>query len=53
MRLVEHGSDRLKELLQAGEIDFAGLLLPISEEFSWHVIRREPLMALLSAAHQL
>jgi len=53
IRLVEHGSDRLKELLQAGEIDFAGLLLPISEEFSWHVIRREPLMALLSGAHQL
>lgn len=53
IRLVEHGSDRLNALLQAGEIDFAGLLLPIAEEFACELIRREPLMALLSAGHQL
>lgn len=53
LRLVEHGSDRLNELLEAGEIDFAGLLLPIAEEFASQVVRREPLMALFSADHPL
>ncbi|WP_024506868.1 LysR family transcriptional regulator [Bradyrhizobium sp. ARR65] len=53
IRLVEHGSDRLNELLHAGEIDFAGLLLPIAEEFASQAVRREPLMALLPADHPL
>ncbi|WP_407174739.1 LysR family transcriptional regulator [Bradyrhizobium sp. STM 3562] len=53
IRLVEHGSDRLNELLHAGEIDFAGLLLPITEEFASQAVRREPLMALLPADHPL
>ena len=53
IRLVEHGSDQLSELLQAGEIDFAGLLPPIADEFAWQVVRREPLMALLSTHHPL
>jgi DNA-binding transcriptional LysR family regulator len=53
IRLVEHGSDQLSELLQAGEIDFAGLLPPIADEFAWQVVRREPLMALLSIDHPL
>lgn len=51
IRLVEHGSDRLNELLQAGEIDFAGLLLPTPEEFAHQVVRQEPLMALVSTDH--
>lgn len=53
IRLVEHGSDRLNELLLAGEIDFAGLLPPIADEFSAQTVRREPLMALLSVDHPL
>ena len=53
IRLSEHGSDRLNELLVAGEIDFAGLLPPIADEFASHAVRREPLMALLSADHPL
>lgn len=53
IRLAEHGSDRLMEALRAGEVDFAGLLLPIAEEFAWQAVRREPLMALLSAGHPL
>lgn len=53
IRLVEHGSDRLNELLQAGEIDFAGLLPPIADEFASQSVRREPLMALLSVDHPL
>ncbi|NPU13259.1 LysR family transcriptional regulator [Bradyrhizobium sp. 83002] len=53
IRLVEHGSDRLGELLAAGEIDFAGLLPPIAEELAAQIVRREPLMALLSVDHPL
>jgi DNA-binding transcriptional LysR family regulator len=51
MRLVEHGSDRLQELLAAGDIDFAGLLLPVPDEFSSQLVRREPLVAMLAADH--
>ncbi|CCD95942.1 putative transcriptional regulatory protein, LysR family [Bradyrhizobium sp. ORS 375] len=53
IRLVEHGSDRLSELLAAGDIDFAGLLPPIADEFSAQIVRREPLMALVSVDHPL
>ncbi|UFZ01706.1 LysR family transcriptional regulator [Bradyrhizobium ontarionense] len=53
IRLVEHGSDRLSELLAAGDIDFAGLLPPIADEFVSQVVRREPLMALVSVDHPL
>lgn len=53
VRLVEHGSDRLEELLRAGEVDFAGLLLPVSEDFEWQAVRREPLTALLPRDHAL
>jgi len=51
IRLVEHGSDRLSELLAAGDIDFAGLLPPIADEFASQVVRREPLVALVSVDH--
>lgn len=37
VELIEHGSDKLAECLRAGEIDFAGTLLPISDEFDWHL----------------
>jgi DNA-binding transcriptional LysR family regulator len=53
IRLVEHGSDRLNEALQAGEIDFGGLLLPITDDFVWQEVRLEPLTALLSNEHPL
>ena len=49
IRLVEHGSDRLEEILQTGEIDLAASLLPISESFEWREIKREPLVVLLPA----
>jgi DNA-binding transcriptional LysR family regulator len=37
IRLVEHGSKRLEEVLRAGEIDLAGLLAPVppSSTSSW------------------
>lgn len=53
VRLSEHGSDRLEESLRAGEIEFAGALLPISNEFEWQIVRREPLVALLPWTHPL
>ncbi|RAI37599.1 LysR family transcriptional regulator [Rhodoplanes roseus] len=53
IRLVEHGSERLNELLEAGDIDFAGLLAPIAQEFAQQAVRSEPLMALLAPGHPL
>jgi len=49
IRLVEHGSARLEEILRLGEIDFAASLLPGGEDFEWHEIRRDPLMTLVAA----
>lgn len=51
VRLVEHGSKRLEEILLAGEIDFAGSLLPVSEVFDAEPVRSEPLVALLPPGH--
>lgn len=51
VRLVEHGSAQLQECLGAGEIDFAGVLLPTSQDFDWHTVTCEPLVALLPADH--
>jgi DNA-binding transcriptional LysR family regulator len=53
VRLVEHGSAQLGESLRAGEIDFAGILLPAPEDFDWAPVRHEPLVALLPSAHLL
>lgn len=49
----EHGSIQLEQRLRAGEIDFAGTLLPVSSDFEWAPVRREPLVALLPADHPL
>ncbi|GFO56028.1 LysR family transcriptional regulator [Geomonas sp. Red276] len=53
LRLVEHGSKRLEELVLAGELDLAASLLPVGEEFAWQELRREPIDLLLSADHPL
>lgn len=53
IRLIEHGSKRLEEVLLAGEIELAGSLLPIDERFGWQAMRREPLMALVPLQHPL
>lgn len=53
MRLTEYGSDQLGSVLRAGEIDFAGALLPVSEEFDFEPVRREPIVALLPPRHPL
>ncbi|MDX3808657.1 LysR substrate-binding domain-containing protein [Bosea thiooxidans] len=53
IKLTEHGSDRLEEILRAGEIDLAASLLPVSEDFEWQGVRREPLVAILAEKHPL
>lgn len=53
VELVEHGSDRLEQALRTGEVDLAGLLLPISGEFDYVMMQREPLVALLPKDHPL
>ncbi|WP_319518647.1 LysR family transcriptional regulator [uncultured Martelella sp.] len=51
--LDEHGSLDLEEKLRAGSIDFAGLQLPLAEDFEGQPVRSEPLVALLSSNHAL
>ena len=53
VRLTEYGSDQLASVLHAGEIDFAGALLPVSGEFEFQPVRREPIVALLPPGHPL
>jgi DNA-binding transcriptional LysR family regulator len=53
IRLIEHGSDRLEDLVRAGEIELAASLLPVADEFEWQDVRREPLSVLVSANHLL
>ncbi|MCG5233711.1 LysR family transcriptional regulator [Xanthobacter oligotrophicus] len=53
IRLTEHGSKRLEEMLLEGEVELAGSLLPAHEGFDGQPVRREPLMAVLPMAHPL
>lgn len=53
IRLVEHGSSRLEEVLLSGEIELAASLLPVSDGFEWQEVKREPLVALLPVNHEL
>lgn len=53
VKLMEHGGDKLAECLREGEIDFAGTLLPVSEEFDSQLVCSEPLVVLMSAGHPL
>jgi DNA-binding transcriptional LysR family regulator len=53
IRLVEHGGERLEELLLSGEIELAASLLPVSDTMQWQPVRREPLTVLLSTNDEL
>ncbi|QXX73748.1 LysR family transcriptional regulator [Methylovirgula sp. HY1] len=53
IRLVEHGSQRLEEILAAGDIDLAASLLPVSDDFEWQDVATEPLVAILPRSHPL
>ncbi|MFG1181219.1 LysR family transcriptional regulator [Xanthobacter versatilis] len=53
VRLVERDSAQLEDDLRTGDIDIAGTLLPISPEFDFEPLRREPLVAVLPSGHPL
>ena len=53
IELIEHGSKKLRECLEAGEVDLAALLIPIDETFGYQQVRNEPLVAVLPGAHSL
>jgi len=53
IELREAGSARLRELLQSGELDLAGLLLPVPDAFATQELACEPLVALLPNGHAL
>ena len=47
IRLIEHGADRLEEILRAGEIELAASLLPASADFHSQPVRSEPMTVLI------
>jgi DNA-binding transcriptional LysR family regulator len=51
IELTEYGSKKLRECLEAGEVDLAALLLPVDEDFDYQPVRNEPLMAVLPISH--
>ncbi|MCU1726920.1 LysR family transcriptional regulator [Pseudomonas sp. 7P_10.2_Bac1] len=53
IELIEHGSKRLQECLEAGEVDLAALLIPMDEAFDYQAVRNEPLVVVLPAGHAL
>ncbi len=53
IRLVEHGSKRLEEMLLSGEIELAASLLPVPPQFEWQAVSREPLVVALWHEHAL
>lgn len=53
VQLREAGSVHLREWLHSGELDLAGLLLPLAEEFETQELTCEPLVALLPVNHPL
>lgn len=53
LKVLEQGSQALEDGLRAGEVELAGSLLPVAEDFEWQSVRREPLMVLLPRQHPL
>ena len=53
IELTEYGSKKLRECLEAGEVDLAALLLPVDEGFDYQPVRNEPLIAVLPISHPL
>jgi len=53
IRLTEHGSKRLEEMVLEGELELAGSLLPAKAGFDGQPVRLEPLLAVLPRLHPL
>jgi DNA-binding transcriptional LysR family regulator len=50
---MEHGGDRLKEMLLSGELELCSSLVPVSDDFEWQPVTNEPLVVVLPAKHEL
>ena len=53
IQLVEHGSQRLEEMVLAGELDFGSSLLPVGDELDFQSVRCEPIDGLIARDHPL
>lgn len=53
IHLVEGGSRHLEAVLRAGDVEIAGLLQPVPDEFERTPIRNEPIVALCARGHPL
>lgn len=53
IHLVEYGSKKLEDMVRNGEVDLGATLLPVSNEFEWQNVQKEPIDVLLPAAHPL
>jgi DNA-binding transcriptional LysR family regulator len=53
VRFAVHGNTRLEEMLLAGELDLAAMLLPVPDELEWQDVYTEPLMVVMSRKHAL
>jgi DNA-binding transcriptional LysR family regulator len=53
VRIAVHGNERLEELLLTGELDLAGMLLPLRRELQWQDVYTEPLVVLMPNDHPL
>lgn len=53
IKLVEHGSRRLEDMVLAGDLDLGASLLPVPDRFEWQEVTREPLHVLMAQDHPL
>jgi DNA-binding transcriptional LysR family regulator len=53
IQLVEQGGEQLKEQVLSGKVDVAVALLPVTDDFEWQEVTREPLVAVLPPQHPL
>ncbi len=51
--LAEHGSRRLEDMVQSGDIELGATLTPVPEAFEYQPVAREPLMVLMPPDHPL
>ncbi|MGE4372925.1 MAG: LysR family transcriptional regulator [Xanthobacter sp.] len=53
IRLAEHGSKKLEEIVLTGEVEMAASLLPTTDDFEYQPVRCEPLMVVMPKDHPL
>src|SRR5258708_2316426 len=53
IQLVELGGEQLKDQVLSGNVDIAVALLPVTDDFEWQEVTREPLVAVAPPEHPL